>query len=284
MSVERIVIRPTRRRHLVVVRAGARSCHRRWGYEQRERSWDLLVNVWDGTAEHGPHEYLSHAGTTKLAGVQEILAANPELLDAYETFFLIDDDIETTAEAIDRAFALFTEHALWVAQPALPAHSHANFVTHIVESRFLLRYVDHVEVMMPMFARDALRQCVDTFALTQSSWGIDWLWWPRLGRPRNRFAILDATPMHHTKPADETGGAFYRKLMAQGINARQEMEQLLTAHGLTLWQPTIFGGVVNPAMSRVARVRELLSPFGLQRMLYRAPLKPLRRALRAVRG
>ncbi len=281
-SVETISVRPNPRRFLVIVRAGARSWHRRWGYEGKARSWDLLVNVWDGSSEHGECDYVSHAGANKLQGVQAILRANPALLDAYEAFWLVDDDVETTAAAIEHAFALFDAYRLWVAQPALRQGSNYNFVTHVADPRYLLRFVDHVEVMMPMFSREALRACLDTFDRTQSSWGVDWLWWPRLGRPRDRFAIIDATPMHHTKPADEGRGPFYQKLRARGIDARGEMEHLLAENGLILWQPTTFRGVVDPHVARGHWLRETLSLFGLRMMLYRAQLKPLRRALRAI--
>lgn len=281
-SIETISVRPDSRRFLVIVRAGARSCHRHWGYEGKPRSWDLLVNVWDGSTDHGVCEYVSHAGANKLQGVQAILRANPALLDAYEAFWLVDDDIETTASAIEHAFALFDAYKLWVAQPALRQGSNANFVTHVADPRYLLRFVDHVEVMMPMFSRAALRACLDSFDKTQSSWGIDWLWWPRLGRPRDRFAIIDATPMHHTKPADEGKGPFYQKLRAQGIDARSEMERLLAENGLTLWQPTVFRGIGDPHAARGHWLRETFTPFGLRMLLYRAQLKPLRRALRAI--
>lgn len=137
---------------------------------------------------------------------------------------------------------------------------------------------------MPMFSREALRRCLDTFDRTQSSWGIDCLWWPLLGHPRDRFAIIDATPMHHTKPADEGNGPFYRKLLARGIDARTEMERLLAENGLTLWQPTVFSGVPDPHRARRERWREAFSPFGLRMALYRSQLKPLRRLLRAIRA
>ena len=68
----------------------------------------------------------------------------------------------------------------------------------------LLRFTTFVELMAPLFSRDALRKCAATFAGNKSAWGVDFAWTSILGRPSNGIAIIDAAPVRHTRPIGAT--------------------------------------------------------------------------------
>lgn len=98
-------------------------------------------------------------------------------------------------------FAFFHAHQLWLAQPALTRDSTYTWRTLLRDSRCHMRYTSFVEVMAPMFNREALGLCATTFFESRSGWGLDWIW-PSLCRRADldRMAVIDATPVAHRRP------------------------------------------------------------------------------------
>jgi hypothetical protein len=220
----------TRRRNLIVVRAGDESLHGPW-LEPRERSYDVLVSYFGavpGTHASRADAYEQRPGP-KWPCIAAIFAAAPELARAYDAYWFPDDDLAMPAEAVERMFALFHGLALELAQPALTADSYWTWDFLRRRRRSLLRYTRFVEVMCPLFSRAMLARCLDTFAENRSGWGIDWIWPERLPAParRDAMAILDATPIRHTRPL---GGALYRN--HAGLDPRAEERDALERHGL----------------------------------------------------
>jgi hypothetical protein len=82
--------------------------------------------------------------------------------------------------------------------------------------------------MCPLFSRDALRLVLPTFTLNVSAWGIDWLW-ASMFRPEE-LAVVDATPMDHTRPLQS--GGVHRRLAALGVNPYEEHRQLVQKYGI----------------------------------------------------
>ena len=64
----------------------------------------------------------------------------------------------------------------------------------------LLRYVDFVEIMCPVFSTRALRVCRGSFRDSVSGFGLDHLWPALLGGARSRIAIIDSVGVIHTRP------------------------------------------------------------------------------------
>ncbi|HSC65029.1 MAG TPA: DUF707 domain-containing protein [Caldimonas sp.] len=64
-----------------------------------------------------------------------------------------------------------------------------------------LRFTGFVEVMAPLFSREALRSCAPTLDESRSGWGLGWVL-PTLCERAGlgRIAIIDATPVRHTRP------------------------------------------------------------------------------------
>ena len=218
-----------RRRNLVVLRAGDASLHRQW-LDAADRDFDLFISYYGGTP--GRHRedadfYEARPGP-KWPGIAALLDAHLPELDAYDAFWFPDDDLAASGPVIDRMFAFFRAYELCLAQPALTRNSYYTWDTLLQDSRAHIRYTRFVEVMAPLFSRAALDACRPTFAESRSGWGLDWVW-PALCRQAGlgRMAVLDATPVRHTRPV---GGELYRN--HPDLDPREDAVRLLRRYGI----------------------------------------------------
>lgn len=214
-----------RRPNLVILRGGPGSAHHYWPRDMadEDRSWDLCVSFY-GQA----HEMEAGAGFaefrvlqqqhSKFIALHELLHAESPLWD-YEAIALPDDDLVFSWRGWNTLFAIGRDHRLDLWQPAL---AHEGYITHPItgrDPRWRLRYTSFVEVMTPIFTREALRACVQTFEGSQRGFGLDNVWPKLLGEPRDRLAVVDAVQVVHTRPQ---GGAYdIDEAIAQG-NALQD--------------------------------------------------------------
>lgn len=215
-------------RNLVVLRAGEGSLHPRW-LAATGRDFELFVS------DYGPQpgrwlaesDLYEHRPGAKWPALGALLAEHPHLLDDYDAFWFPDDDLDATPATIERLFAFFHAHALHLAQPALTRDSFHTWSTLLQDEASLLRHVRFVEVMAPLFSRQALRLCAPTFAESASGWGLDWVWPALLDRAGlEGIAVIDATPVRHTRPVG--GGNLYR----DGMDPRADAEALVRRYGL----------------------------------------------------
>lgn len=195
------------RRNLVILRAGDKSLHPEW--IQGARHFDLLISYYGSTPDchrQDADHYEMRKGP-KWSCIADLLAARPELIDQYDNFWFPDDDLSVSTETLNRMFALFHGLGLDLAQPALTANSYFSWSLLLQQEGHVARYSQFVEVMAPLFTRETLRKVLHTFAESRSGWGLDWVWPTVLAPHHPKIAILDATPVWHTRPI---GGDLYK--------------------------------------------------------------------------
>ncbi|AEV33907.1 Protein of unknown function (DUF707) [Owenweeksia hongkongensis DSM 17368] len=134
----------------------------------------------------------------------------PELLGQYDYFFFLDDDIKITQETINRSFHIADLFKLLICQPSLTSDSFCSWPILKNKAGSFLRFMGEVEVMAPIFSREALTKCLPSFVENDSSWGLDTIWTYLLKFPKDKIAVLDAVQMKHTNPVGE--GELYAKL------------------------------------------------------------------------
>ena len=216
-------------RNLVVVRAGDDSLHGRWVAAGR-RDFDLFVSYYGRTPGRyaADAEYHEHRPGPKWPCLGELLREQAALVEGYECVWFPDDDLATDAGTIDRMFAFCHAHRLCLAQPALTRDSYCTWRTLLQDPDCHLRYAGFVEIMAPIFSREALRLCAPSFGESRSGWGLDWLW-PQLCREAglDRSAVIDATPGRHTRPC---GGELYRR--NPELDPREDARHVLRKYGL----------------------------------------------------
>ena len=223
------------RRNLVVIRMGDDPYCRRWGdLVEHERSWDCYVNYY-GNQEIAPsigQEMTFRHGVTKFIGIAELYDTTAGALDGYDALLFLDDDIEIMPAQIEEFFKLFHKHRLVLAQPSLHPASFFNHRVTVSNNRYIIRYTQFVEIMMPAFSHEAFALCLPTFRLSVSGWGLDYLWPQRLGFPRKKVAIVDAVAVRHSKPSDPQQGAFYQMLRGLDIDAQAELDELIRTYNI----------------------------------------------------
>jgi hypothetical protein len=216
-------------RNLVVLRAGDRSLHGEWA-RGGPRDFDVFISYFGDTPDRYCDDADFHEARrgAKWPALAALVAERAAWFDEYDAVWFPDDDLAASTATVERMFAFFHANALCLAQPALTRNSFFTWTTLLQHPDSQLRFTRFVEVMAPIFSRPALRLCAPTFAESPSGWGLDWVW-PHLCEQAGlgRIAVLDATPVWHTRPV---GGELYRNHPA--LDPRADAERVLRRYGL----------------------------------------------------
>lgn len=222
---------------LVVLRTGDASLHPGWlqGGPPESRSWDLHLSYYDDNSDPFPDRpsdvTLSFEKGTKATGLVACLDNLGERLDGYDYVWLPDDDLRADLPTLNRFFEIVRDYRLDLAQPALGPGSYVAHDITLQRPHLRLRFTTFVEIMAPCFSRRALKLCRPYLGATVSSWGPNHLFPKLLGYPKRAIAIVDATPVIHTRLAG--GGPNSALTREQGLEPSAERDAFLRAHGLT---------------------------------------------------
>lgn len=190
---------------LVICRVGDNSLHKEW-IAEKNRNFDLYLSYFGDTPDKykSDAEFYDETKGPKWPILHRIVMEQQELIERYDAVWFPDDDLSISTQNICQMFNLFAGLTLKLGQPALTLESHVAHKELIVAKNSLARYVNFIEIMAPIFSRDCLKELQHTFSQSTSGWGLDFLW-PVLLNYKD-MALIDATPMTHTKPL---GGALY---------------------------------------------------------------------------
>jgi hypothetical protein len=227
------MIAPRRpRRNLVFCRVGDASLHPTWIGDPATRSYDVWLDYYgaddDRYAADGA-DFLTVARGTRKSPRIGALAREDAGLFAYDAIWFPDDDLRTGPADVERLFQIAREHELLLAQPALAPGSHFTHLVTLQHRSFRIRFTNFVEIMAPLFSREAFRACAETFAESTSGYGLDLVWPRLLGDPRDRIGIVDAVAVLHTRPVGTSD--FYRGLP---VPPATENERVAAKYGVDL--------------------------------------------------
>lgn len=228
-----------RRRNLVVVRANEASVHPSWPIDTplEDRSWDLCTSFYGKEASFPPKDFAEYHvlqnKDQKWPAIHKLFHKGSPLWD-YDYFLFPDDDIETSWGSINRMFEISRRQGLHLAQPALAQGSYYSHQITMRNEFFKMRFTNFVEVMTPLFSRFAMDVCAPTFAMSQSGWGLDYIWPHQLGNQTTRVAIIDETPVLHGRPVGQSYNI---------AAANAEMLSVLADYGASV-DKREFGGLI----------------------------------------
>ena len=181
--------------------------HPQW-MNRSERTWDIAVSYYGNlpNAYEGQYDWIHRFKGSKWEGLSDFLRMHPETFSSYDYVWLPDDDILTTSENIDQFFSICRELDFTIAQPALTRYSYSSWKITLKRPNSLARITNFVEVMAPCFKIDHFKLFSDTFNINTSGWGYEWLWHKIAEQHSvNRRAIIDRTPVFHTRPVGSAG-------------------------------------------------------------------------------
>lgn len=214
------------RPYLVFMRIGQNALLPQWLAHEPDRNWDLFVSAYVPCNAEPAAIATEVGGYNKLTHFRDCVAQGRLNLSRYRQVMLADDDLAITRGRISDFFETVDRLGLTVAHPA---QDWSGYWSHRIMLRNPLtawRETNFVEVMCPSFDTRFLARHLATLPITFSTWGSDHACCHRAIADGGKVAIVDTTAIRHCKPI-QPGGAFYRKLAADGIDPQQELDQVL---------------------------------------------------------
>jgi hypothetical protein len=193
------------KKYLALFRAGPKSLHPHAVERLAQQNFDYALSYFgdDDPPAQGA-VFVHRQKGAKWPGLTETLLAHWADIAPYEFVWLPDDDLLCVPETVSRMFAICADLQLELAQPALTSDSYYTHPITMQHKLFQLRFTNFVEIMAPVLSARMLKKVVPTLEANISGFGLDSLW-PRL-TSMGRVAILDDTPVKHTRPV---GGPNY---------------------------------------------------------------------------
>lgn len=182
----------------------------------------------------------------KFAIIKRVFELLPALWN-YEAVMMLDDDLVPVGCSVTDIFETFMQTGLRIGQPALSTNSYWSHEVVLRNPRFVWRRTNFVEVMCPIFTRQAMREYICLFNATISGFGLDNYWSSKEWESRGGVAVLDATPMRHMRPV--RGGIAY-----QGISPGEECYAFFRKHQLRNYLHLTLGGKPTSSSPLVGRL------------------------------
>jgi len=230
-------------KNLVLTRIGVgHRLHALLNVDPDARTWDLAVSLYDEEVrrETGGADLIHYFKGGKWDGIHQLFTERPELLDSYEYFWLVDDDIEAAPEQVDALFAYVRSHEFEIAQPGLTPDSYYSHRITLQCPGFRHRLANFVELMMPVLSAGVLKQVMPYFENTHSGLGLDWFWNRFASSPATSIAIIDAIAVAHRRPLHRH---LRGRMQLAGRSASEEKRNTVQTLNLSRVYPISFAGV-----------------------------------------
>jgi hypothetical protein len=196
--------------YLALFRAGPNSLHPAATVRLAEQNFDYALSYFGD--DEPPAEgavFVHRQKGAKWPGLEQTLIAHWETIQQYRYIWLPDDDLLCDPDQVSRMFSISDDLQLELAQPALTRDSYFTHVITLQHPEFQVRFTNFVEIMAPLLSTDMLARIFHTMAGNISGYGLDSLW-PRFTK-MGRVAILDDTPVKHTRPVGGPNYAFSKQ-------------------------------------------------------------------------
>lgn len=138
-------------------------------------------------------KYIEKRKGSKFQNLLYFLKKFPKILELYDYFFILDDDIIMNVQDINNMFYLADVYNLTICSPSFKRESKISHSITINKPRALLTYTNFVEVNTPLFNRESLKKLLPYLDPKLIGWGIDFLYmWCNRFNINNKYAIIHA--------------------------------------------------------------------------------------------
>lgn len=193
------------RPNLIIVRCGKDSLHLNW--IETNASYNIVLIPY---ADINPVDESGCFLTDKIFGqkwvpIYSFILNNIEFVMMHQYIWIPDDDLYMDRDLLECFFKAAHKDQIIMAQPALSLNNNYSHVITLSFPNIYSRSVSFVEIMAPLFSREALLSCLWTFNLNSTGWGLEELWLKILQSKADaavleKIRIYDAFPMTHTRP------------------------------------------------------------------------------------
>jgi len=170
-------------KNIIFTSAGDNTRFVQYWCSRNEQNYDICVYYY-GKCDENYEIYKTHATYikketgSKFQNFHKFWNAHPEIIDKYDRFFILDDDIEISVPDINTMFNLSREYSLEICAPSFN-HTGGSIISHGItrnKKNTLLTYTNFVEVNTPLFSRTALDNLMKLYDPVLIGWGIDYLY------------------------------------------------------------------------------------------------------------
>ena len=135
--------------------------------------------------------FIEKSKGSKFQNFHKFWNAHPEIIDKYDRFFILDDDIEITCDGINEMFETSKKYNLKICAPSFTNNSQVTYDITKNKDNILLSYTNFVEVNTPLFTKNALKLLMNVYDPILIGWGIDYLYiWANDLHNKNSYAIV----------------------------------------------------------------------------------------------
>jgi hypothetical protein len=245
-----------RQKTAVFLQCGSGSVHPEW-LTERPKPWDLIVNHYDRSHPgrvpcNAEFVQTGRYPGTKITWLYYLLSQRPALIANYDYIMLLDDDVLIKENDISTTFEIMQAHNLDLGQPSLSLDSFCSHPALRNQGTAGLRYINYVEIMLPVISKRALAAGRHLFGQSISGWGVDLALGKIVAEQfQGRAAVMDGVSGVHARTSDVENGGFYKMLKAAHLYPEIELANLLRLYqvtGSTIKEKTV--GIENPAGSQ----------------------------------
>ncbi len=212
-----------------------------WLKYKEEREFEVCLLFYheqiNNPSLYADADHFFHLKGFKYHMIHQLLTEiHPEWLQQYDHFYFLDDDIEIDTRQINQLFALSKGFGSHISCAALTKDSYCSWPIFKQDPHAWCRFVGQIEVMAPLFSREALQLCLESFIANRSSWGMDSVWPKILGYPEDKLIVFDTITMRHIHPVGK--GELYVKI---GVNPHDEWADIVARYGARRQNYTEYG-------------------------------------------
>jgi len=169
-------------------------------------------------------------------------------LNNYNHFFILDDDIIFDSyNDINKMFNLATEYNSWVISPTFKIDGSSKISHKITKSQnnTLLRYVNFIEVNVPLFNNYAINKFMKYYDDILIGWGIDFFYIWALGKDiKDKYILVDDISI--INPYDNKKNNRRELNNLKGVNKRSiEWNNIKNKYNIHEWKHKTWDSVKN---------------------------------------
>ena len=224
------------KKYLLLTTIGNSDYWKTWVENKNIRNYDIGLIFYEKNIKQSKKEEISnivdyfwHQPDFKYTGIKKIIENNKFILD-YEYIWMPDDDVILHKGIISELFNQAYKRNCWMCQPSILPINYTWDIT-VNDPVCKYRYVSMVEVMCPMFKGDILKKLYNTFDMSHSGWGLEFIWGELLNYPTDKIIIFDNIIAKHLKPCKPDGGIIYKLLKERyNLTPHEELNNIIKNH------------------------------------------------------
>ena len=206
---------------LVILVCGDMSVHPLWGLE--DKTYDLWIHYYGDTQgkykEHA--DYYQEGKGFKWPIIHGLYESRKNILTEYDYIICPDDDIIWKPGDFVKAANLMKEYNITLGCPSVSDKGTCYAALHTRIGQ-IGRLVDFVEILSPIFTKEAFEKVSWTFKESNSGWGIDSIWAWEFSE--YRMGVFDEISVQHCR--QQFKGEIYPALTAQRISPQIEAQRI----------------------------------------------------------